>query len=136
MLRRPALSALLALAAVAAPAWAAGSDTVTVRVLRTDYVVGERRFADASALAAHLRPLRARTIALDDCASGATAARVLAAVESLWRASEGLEIRALPATDPGCLYAQGAARRAGTVAVRPPDAGYLAVDRRGRSILP
>lgn len=110
--------------------------TVLVRVLPAHYVVGEQRFADALELEAYVRPLRARTVTIDDCAPARSPARLLAAVEKLHPLSQGLEIRALAASDPGCVYAYGAVRRSASTAPPARGAGYLAVDRRGRSILP
>ena len=134
---RATLALALAAATLGAATASAEPATVHVRVLPAHYVVGEQRFADARTLEAHVRSLRARTIAFDDCAPGSSPARLSAAVERLLRASDEIAIRSLPTSDPVCVYAQGTARRAPTLpAVRVHDAAHLAVDRRGRSILP
>lgn len=133
---RALAAGVLALHALPDAAAAEPRGTLLVRVLPAHYVVGEQRFADARALEAHVRPLGARTVTLDDCTSGRPPARLLAAVEKLHPLSQGLEIRALGASDPGCVYAYGAVRRGASSAPLPLDAGHLAVDRRGRSILP
>lgn len=112
-------------------------ETLNVKVFPDYYVAAGRAFADVASLAAWAEPILIRTLWLDTC-SPASTKQLLAAVERFQSMyPEGIQIRALPPGESGCVSAMDNKSTMPTNAKAPSaDAGYFASDESGRSMLP